>query len=288
MRSVWTIFKKEIWQFFSAPISYVVIAVFLAVSGFLFYNIASYFAMQCIQALQYQSAYNIPLLPMSVNQWVVRPFFHNIAIMAIFLIPIVTMRSYAAERAFGTAELLMTSPLRTAHLVFAKFAGALALYLALIAGTLLFLVVTHYYSIPAYTAPADAGSLSTILGLIKHFFTAKGLDWNPVVSGYLGLILLGIAAIPIGQFISSLTKNQIISAFLTFSFLLILWIVDWSTLFSEGLLSKIIGYVGLAPHFGNFAKGVIDTSDFIYFVSVAILGVFLTYQSIESWRWKGA
>ena len=262
MRQMWTIFKKEMWQFFAAPGSYAILAVFLATSGFFFYNIASYFAMQSMQAIQYQTAYNIPLPPMSVNQWVVRPFFHNLAILAIFLIPILTMRSYAAERASGTVELLLTSPMRTSHLICAKTIAGLALYLCMIAATLLF-------------------------QLILHGFTPQGLDWGPVWSGYIGLFALGLATIPLCQFISSLTKNQIIAAFLSFALLLILWIVDWSTLFATGALSKILGYIGLSSHFANFARGVLDTSDIVYFVSLAVLGVFMTHQSVESWRWRG-
>ncbi|MCD6418084.1 ABC transporter permease [bacterium] len=263
MRAIWCIFKKEIFQFFSAPASYGIIAVFLAVSGFFFYNITSYFAMQCIQAIQYQSSYNIPLPPMNVNQWVVRPFFHNLAILVIFLIPIITMRSYAAERNYGTSELLLTSPIRTAHLVYAKLASGFIIFIALIVLTFLFQIIID-------------------------IFTPSGLDWGPVWSGYLGLLLLGLAAIPVGQFISSLTKNQIVAAFMTFAVLLILWIVDWSTLFSSGILSKIVGYIGLSKHFSNFARGIIDTSDAIYFASVFVLSVFLTHQSVQSWRWRGA
>ncbi len=262
MRTMWTIFKKEFVQFFSSPTSYIIIAVFLAVSGFFFYNISSYFAMQCFQALQYQQAYNIPLPPMSVNQWVVRPFFHNLAVLAIFLVPIITMRSFAAERAFGTTELLLTSPVRTTHLVCAKFAAGMLLYVVLVALTLIF-------------------------QLILHHFTANGLDWGPVWAGYLGLLLLGLAVVPLGQFISSLTKNQIIAAFMSFALFLILWIVDWSTLFAKGTLSKVIGYIGLAPHFANFARGIVDTSDIIYFVSLCAIGLFVTHQSVESWRWRG-
>lgn len=262
MRPVWTIFKKELWQFFAAPVSYVIFAVFIAISGFLFYNIASYFAMQCMQAIQYQGAYNAPLPAMSVNQWVVRPFFHNLATMAIFLIPIITMKAYAAERAFGTAELLMTAKIRTIHIVIAKLASGLILYITLMGSTLLFQVILHY-------------------------FTKSGLDWGPVWIGYMGILMMGIAAVPMGQFISSLTKNQVIAAFLSFSFILILWIVDWSTLFAKGMFSKIIGYIGLSSHFANFAKGIIDTSDIIYFISFSLLCIFLTHQSVQSWRWRG-
>lgn len=289
MRVFWTLFKKEISQFFSAASSYVLLAVFLAMSGFFFYNISSYFAMQCIQALQYQSAYNIPLPPMSVNQWVVRPFFHNLAILAIFLIPIVTMRSYATERAHGTAELLMTSPIRTRQLVSAKFLASLSFYVVLIATTLLFQLILNAYTKAGSTMMTEQPKGFSIFDIIASAFSGRGgLDWGPVWAGYMGLLFVGIATIPIGQFISSLTKNQIIAAFMSFALLLILWIVDWSSLFATGWLSKVIGYIGISPHFSNFARGVIDTSDIIYFVSLTVLGIFLTSQSIESWRWRGA
>ena len=261
MRKFTTLLGKELGQFFSTPTFYAILAVFIGVSGFFFYNIARYFANYCMFTLQYKfQGFNVPL---NVNQWVVRPFFINLAVVALFLIPIITMRSYAAERAYGTAELLLTAPIKTSQLVLSKLVGGLILFIVLISTTILFQLILDHYAV-------------------------GGLDWGPVWAGYLGLLLIGFATIPLGQFISTLTKNQIIAAFLTFAFMLILWIVDWSTLFSQTKLAKIVGYIGMAPHFNNFAKGVIDTSDVIYFISAGVLGIFLTYQSVESWRWRGA
>ncbi|MCD6595775.1 ABC transporter permease [bacterium] len=262
MKTIWIIFKREIGQFFSSAITYIMLAIFLAITGFLFYNIASYFALQCSQALQYKTAYNVPLPPMSANRWVILPFFSNIAIIALFLIPVLTMRSYSTERSSGTAELLLTSPIRTTQIVWAKLLSNFAIYIILIATTIIFQLILNYYTKP-------------------------GIDWGPVWSGYLGLICLGIATIPLGQFISSLMKNQIIAVFISFALLLFLWIVDWSTLFSSGTISSLLGYIGLSKHFANFAKGVINTSDIIYFISLATIGIFLTHRSVESWRWRG-
>lgn len=253
------IMRKDLHSFFSSPVSYVLLAAFLAMSGFFFYNIASYFALQSSQASQYQMAYNSPLPNMNVNLWVVRPFFANLAILAIFLIPIITMRAYAEERSGGTAELLITQPLRSTEIVLGKLLAGYVLYAAMLLPTLAFQGLLHYY------APF-------------------GLDWGPVLVGYFGLLLLGIGMIAIGQFISSLTRSQIIASFITFAILLTLWVVDWSSMFSDGVIADIIGYLGLSGHFENFARGVMDSSDIIYFVSFATLGVFLTHHSIENWR----
>ncbi len=262
MKIIWCIFKKEFLHFFTAPATYVILAVFLGISGFFFYNIASFFALQCSQAADYQLVYNVPLPPMSVNLWVIRPFFSSLVTLVIFLIPIVTMHNYAAEKSNGTAELLMTSPISTSQIVWAKFFSSLIIYSILIAATISFHIIIACYS-------------------------SAGIDWAPVMTGYAGLFMLGLATIPIGQFISSMTNNQIIAAFLSFAFLLLLWIIDWSTLFAEGMVSDIIGYIGISNHFENFAKGIIDISDIVYFISLGAIGIFLTHQSVESWRWRG-
>ncbi len=262
MRTIWTIYKRELSQFLSSATTYIMLAIFLAITGFLFYNIASYFALQCSQAVEYRMVYNVPLPPMSANRWVVLPFFSNLAIIALFLIPVLTMRSYASERNSGTAELLMTSPVKISQIVWAKLLSNFTIFMILLSTTLIFQLILDYY-------------------------TSPGIDWGPVWSDYLGLICLAIGTIPLGQFISSLMKNQIIAAFVSFALLLLLWIIDWSTLFSSGVLSSTLGYLSLSKHFTNFAKGIINTSDIIYFVSFGIFGIFLVHRSLESWRWRG-
>ncbi|RKZ35170.1 ABC transporter permease [bacterium] len=262
MRAMFAILKKELSWFFSSPTTYIMLAVFLGIAGFLFYNIASYFAVQCAQIIQYKASYSMSPPPMNANQWVVIPFFSNLAIIALFIIPILTMRIYSAERNSGTAELLLTSPISTTQIIWGKLLANIIVYTLFIGTTLIFQIILHIYTNP-------------------------GLDWGPVWSGYLGLLLLGIAAIPLGQFISSLTGNQIISAFITFALLLLLWIVNWSTLFASPTIAQILNYIGFSQHFLSFSKGIIDTQDIIYFITISIFGIFLIHRSLNLWRVTG-
>lgn len=263
MKKMVLLTRKEIGTFLSSPMTYVMLAIFGGAAGFLFHNLVSYFSLQCGQAIQYQADYGVKLPPMNANQWVVSPFFVNIATIALFLIPILTMRSYAGEKSEGTAELLMTLPFKPSHIIWAKFLATSGIYLLFMATTLIHMLILNHY-------------------------TQNGIDWGPVWSGYFGLILLGLGTIPVGQFISTLTRNQIVTAFITFAVLLTLWMISWSAMFYYGTTAQVIGAIGLSPHILNFTKGIIDVSDIVYFVSLCVLGLVLTGQSLNMWRLTGA
>jgi ABC-2 type transport system permease protein len=111
-------------------------------------------------------------------------------------------------------------------------------------------------------------------------------DWRPMMVGFLGLLLQGGAFLAIGIFISSMTKNQIVAGVAGFCVFLLLWVLDWVTSFGDSALTKVIGYISVISHFESFAKGVIDTKDVIYYVSMIALGLFLTARSMDSMRWR--
>ncbi len=263
MRQFANLTLRELGENLSSPMTYVMMAVFAGISGFLFYNLVSYFALQCSQAIQVQADYGVKLPPMNANQWVISPFFVNLATITLFLIPILTMKSFAGERAYGTAELLMTLPFRTSQIVLAKFTATFVVYV-------FFLVITLVFMI------------------ILNFHTQNGIDWGPVWAGYLGLALMGAGLIPVGQFTSTLTRNQIVAAFVSFALFLTLWMISWSAIFYYGTTAQIIGKIGISPHILNFTRGIIDIADIVYFLSLGIFGAFLTAVSVESWRLTGA
>jgi ABC-2 type transport system permease protein len=197
--------------------------------------------------------------PMNINDFIIRPLLMNVSVIVLFLMPMITMRLFAEEKRSGTIELLLTSPLRDVEIILGKWLAAMILYLCLLAVTALNMIFLFVHGKP---------------------------DWRPVLVGYLGLLLLGAAFLGIGSFISSLTKNQIIAAALTFGVFLMLWVLDWVSSYSTGAAGKVIAYLSITQHFEPFAKGVLELKDAIYYVSVIFLGLFLTLRSMESLRWR--
>ena len=112
-------------------------------------------------------------------------------------------------------------------------------------------------------------------------------EWKPIVSAYLGLLLMGGCFISAGLFISSLTKNQIVAVMATFAVFLFLWVINWIGSFSGPQVEKITSYLSIIEHFEDFAKGVIDTTHVIYYLSFMTFGLFLTAKSVDSERWRG-
>ena len=255
MRNILAIAHKELKSYFASPIAYVVIGLFALLYGYFFAVMLQYFvrAGLNVNPMQGPQALNI-------NQDLLRPTISNVLILLLFVIPAMTMRAYAEERRSGTIELLLTSPVTDLEIVFGKFLGALALY-----GVMLAVTLPHIGILFAYGNP----------------------EWKPIVTTYLGLLLLGGSFLSIGLFISTVTTNQIVAFIGTFSVLLILWIISWIGSFSTGLFTDVTSYLSLIEHFDDFAKGVIDTTHVIYYLSLITLGLFLTAKSVDTERWRG-
>jgi ABC-2 type transport system permease protein len=197
---------------------------------------------------------------MNLNQQLIRPLLQNVLILILFLMPMVTMRSYSEEKRSGTIELLLTSPLTDFQIIMGKFLGAMALYAAMLAVTLIHVGLLFIYGRP---------------------------EWKPLVTAYLGLLLMGGCFISVGLFISSLTKNQIVAGMVTFAVFLLLWIITWIGSFSGPTVDKLTQYLSIVDHYDDFGKGVIDTTHLIYYVSFITFGLFLTAKAVDSERWRG-
>ena len=146
---------------------------------------------------------------LNVIENVMRPLFSNMSVVLLFFIPMLTMRLFAEERKSGTIELLLTYPVRDGEVLAGKYLAALALYVLLLALTLLY------------------------PGLVAYF---TRVEWGPILTGYLGLVLTGAAFLAVGVLVSSLTENQIVAGFGTFGILLAFWIVGWGAEFAGGSL----------------------------------------------------
>jgi ABC-2 type transport system permease protein len=180
-------------------------------------------------------------------------------VVALFLIPMITMRLYAEEKRSGTIELLMTSPVRDAEVILGKWLGAMLMYACVLAVSALNLALLFAYGKP---------------------------DWKPILVGYLGLLLQGGCMLAIGMFISTMTRNQIIAGGATFAVLLLLWVLEWVSGYETSTWGKIVAYTSVVTHFEPFSKGVMDSKDVVYYLSMIFFGLFLTARSLESLRWR--
>jgi ABC-2 type transport system permease protein len=234
MSNVLAIANKELRSYFTSPIAYIVIGLFAALYGFFFWAILQYFVAQSMQMGQFgmQGPQS-----MNVNQQLIRPLVQNVTILVLFLMPMVTMRTYSEEKRSGTIELLLTSPLSDFQIIMGKFLGAMALYCIMLAVTLIHMAILFIYGRP---------------------------EWKPILTSYIGLLLLGGCFISLGLFISSLTKNQIVAGMVTFAVFLFLWIITWIGSFSGPTVDKLTTYLSIIDHLDDFGKGVIDTTHVIY------------------------
>ncbi len=254
MRNTVAIFRREMKSYFASPIAYLLMAVFALIFGYFFYVATALFVQRGLESQMMGGG-----SPMDVNEWVIRPLLMNISVVALFMIPMITMRLFAEEKRSGTIELLMTSPVRDLEIILGKWLAGLALF----------------------------GSILAISALNLGFLFAYGKpDWRPILIGYLGLLLQGGALLSIGAFISTMTRNQIIAGGGTFAACLLLWILDWVSSYETSTWAKVMSYLSVVTHFENFSKGVVDTKDLVFYVSAIFLGLFLTARSLESLRWR--
>jgi ABC-2 type transport system permease protein len=257
MRNILAIAQKELRSYFSSPIAYITIGFFALLYGWFYVNLVYYFVRQSMQMSQFGAGAGQSV---NVNQMLVRNLLQNVTILVLFLLPMVTMRTYAEEKRSGTIELLLTSPLTDFQIILGKFLGAVALWAAMLA-------------------------VSTIhMGLL---FIYGNPEWKPIVTAYLGLLLFGSCFISVGLFISSLTKNQIVAGMVTFAVFLFLWVINWIGSFSGPTVNSLTNYLSIIDHFDAFSKGVVDTTHLIYYFSVITFGLFLTAKSVDLERWKG-
>ncbi len=254
MRTVWTICRKEMRSYFVSPIAYGLMAFFALISGYFFYVAVALMVQRGMESQMMGRGQ-----PMDLNEWVVRPVLMNVSVIGLFLIPMITMRLFAEEKRSGTIELLATSPVRDLEIILGKWLAALMMYAAIVALSALSMSLLFVYGKP---------------------------DWKPLVVGYLGLLLQGGCLLAIGTFLSTTTRNQIIAGVSGFGISLLLWVLDWMSSYETAAWAKVISYLSVVTHFEPFSKGVLDTKDVVFYVSMIFFGLFLTARSLESLRWR--
>ena len=239
---VWPIFKKEMRLYFTSPVAWVIMAVFIFIAGYFFHSIFNYYAR-----VSMQSAMNPMGGGLNVTDGVLRPLFSNFSVILLLMMPLLTMR-------------LFTYPVRDGAVLAGKYLAALVLYAIMIGLTLLYPGIVVYFA---------------------------RLEWGPVLTGYLGLLLMGATFIAVGVFASSLTENQIVAALVSFLILLMFWVVGWSADFADPALGRVLQHLSLTEHNESFAKGVFETKDIIFYMDFTLVAMFLALRSLEARRWKG-
>jgi len=257
MRNTLAIAGKELRSYFASPIAYIIIGLFAVIFGYFYITSVAWFVDRSMGMDQFSGG---PDAAVNVNQDLIKYLLLNATVVMLFLLPMITMRTYSEEKRSGTMELLLTSPVRDLEIILGKFLGALGLYCVMLLVTVVYIGLLYFYGRP---------------------------EWKPLVSAYLGLVLLGGSFISFGLFISSLTKNQIVAAVGTFTLVLMLWIIDWVGEQAGSTTREILAYLSITRHFEDFAKGIIDTKHLVYYLSFITFGLFLTAKSVDTERWRG-
>jgi ABC-2 type transport system permease protein len=254
VKHIFHICQRELKSYFASPIAYLLMAFFALIFGFGFFT-----ATRDMVRFSFQAQMMGQQQPMNVNDQIIRPLLGFAGTIALFLIPMITMRTFAEEKRTGTIELLLTSPITDMQIILGKFLGALLLYLCVLAMSMINIAMLFAWGKP---------------------------DLKPVLVAYLGLILQGCCLLAIGVFISSLTKNQIVAGGVTFFVCLLLWLLSWFTAFDTSGPAKVVNYLSIVTHMENFSKGVIDSKDVIFYCSMVFFSLFITSRAMESQRWR--
>lgn len=229
------VFRKDLRVFFATPVAYAALAVFWALTGYYFsFNVFFVNVAQMVNA------------------------FHNMSLLLMLMVPLLSMRSFAEENRTGTAELLLTLPLSEAGIVLGKFMAGSVVLLLMVAGTTTAIVPLVLFGQP---------------------------DLGPVVGGYLGVLLLGFAFLAIGTLVSSLCSNQFVAALVTWGILVLLWYIDYlSGLQVSFVAARLIRHLSFSFHYVDLIRGVIPIGALVYFPGIVLLALTATVQVLKSRR----
>jgi len=231
MTQAFFIFKREFRTYFVSPIAYIVISIFLLVTGWFFFS--TFFLY---------------------SQASLRNFFSLLPIIFSFVVPAITMRLFSEEFNVGSYETLLTMPVTFLDVVLGKFLASVAFIAAML--------------IPTLAYPITIGLLGQ-------------LDWGPVAGGYIGAILLGAAFSAIGILTSSMTRNQIIAFITGMAICFCLVLIDKMLFFLPRFSLIFFQYLGAGHHFQNISKGIIDSRDILYFLSISFIGLYGTHLVLQ-------
>jgi ABC-2 type transport system permease protein len=268
MRNALAIAKKELSIYFTTPTAYAVFCGMTFIAGMMFLAALGYFQKMSLQFLSFQQPQLLEHL--NLTDMVIYPLLRNVGVIFLFMTPFLAMRLIADEKRSRTFELLMTAPIRPFEIMLGKYLAALGLMAVAVALLALFPLIVTIFGTSGTMMNSGQGS---------------PVEWSTVLSGLLGLFLVGGAMMAVGMFVSSLTESVVVSALVTFVILLVLWILNWQAGRLEGAARDVLDYISMPTHLDAFAKGAPALKDLVYFLSFMILGPFFTERAIEAHRW---
>ena len=255
MRNIWTIARRDLRSYFTSPIAYIVIAVFLFIMGWMFFFNLSHFNMQNMQHHQFNMGKG-----QSITDGIIRPVYGNMNVIFLFLVPFITMRLFSEERKIHTIELLLTAPVTLWEVVLGKFLASFALVAVMLSFTLIYPLV---------------------------LFATGNPDIGPMVTSYVGTMLLMSCYLSMGILFSAMTENQIVAGALTFGAGLFFWLISWATQFAGPVWSDVLQHLSLVGHYmSSFSQGTFNTADIVFYLSFIGIGLFLTHRVLDSYRWR--
>jgi ABC-2 type transport system permease protein len=256
MRNIWAICKRELLAFFVSPIAYFVITGFTLLVGFFFFNHLSYFAQMVeMSAMISLRGKDLP----NLNQTVIEGVYQTMVVILVFLIPLLTMRTIAEEKKKGTFELLITSPVSVSQIVLGKFLSIAVVLIIMLSVNLIFPALLLKYGNP---------------------------EVLPIVSGFLGLVLCSLGFASIGMAVSSFTENQVVAGVISMVTLLLLYVIQAPAESLGGTAADVFRYLSPVDQLQDLLRGIITLKSITYFVSMIVIGLFLSQRALEAYRWR--
>lgn len=254
MKNIWSIARRDFRAYFTSPVAYIVIALMLLVSGFMFQNILVSFIQRQMSYQQFNMG-----KPVSLTEGVILPLFGSINTVFLFLFPMITMRLVAEERRNETLPLILTAPITLLEFILGKFLSSV-----MFVGVILGLTLVYPLILFAYGNP----------------------ELGPIVGTYLGTLLMISCYLAMGLLFSSMTDNQLVAGALTFAGSLMFWIINWASQSTDSTTGAILNYLSLINHYNAFSQGLVNSADVIFYLSFISVGLFLTHRVLDSLRWR--
>lgn len=257
VKNIYAIFKREMLAFFVSPIAYIVITGFIFLCAYFFYNFLGYYdlVLQQYAAMPYQMNKQLP----SMNEFVVARYYYTLMVILVFMIPMLTMRLIAEEKRTGTFELLAISPLSVTEIVLGKFFGVSFVVIVMLLLAFLFPCLLYVYG---------------------------QIEFMPMLTGLIGMILYALGFVAIGMAISSFTSNQMVAAISSMVVLLLLYMINSPAESVGGSIGELLKYLSPSEQVVDMLLGVVQLKTVIYFVSVILFGIFLSQRALEAQRWR--
>ncbi len=247
---------KEIRSQTASPVGWVVAAGYLLLGGYFFFGLVDRFAA----ALRSYAVWAPTLMDrINLNELVIAGLARNLLVLLVFVVPILTMRSFAEERRQGTDELLLTAPAGPGEIVLGKYLGLLGVATAWIAASGCFVLILLRYGDP---------------------------ERGPIWTAWLGLVLAAAAMIALGLAVSAATDSQVVAGIGSFVLFLMLFVVDWPAESVSPALAAVLKGLSLPARFDGFSRGLVTSGDVVYYLSLAAMGLFSARAIVASQRWR--